>query len=523
MIDPTFVELSRWQFAATALYHFLFVPLTLGISWLLVIMETVYVMTGKEIYKDMTKFWGKLFGINFALGVTTGLTMEFEFGTNWSYYSHYVGDVFGAPLAIEGLMAFFLESTFIGLFFLGWDKLSKRKHLAVTFFTALGSNLSALWILVANGWMQNPIGSVFSPETMRMEMTSFAEVFLNPVAQVKFVHTVAAGYVTASVFVMAISSWYILKGRDLAFARRSFAVAVGFGLAASLSVIVLGDESGYELGDVQKVKLAAIEAEWKTEIAPASFTLFGLPDQEARETTSAIKLPWALGLIATRSLDKPVVGLDDLEKNHEARIRSGQIAYGALQKIRAGDKSPETRATFDAHARDIGFGLLLKQFVEDPTKAGEAEIKAAAASTIPTVWPLFWSFRIMVALGFLMLFTFAAGFWLNATKRLEQNRWFLRLAVAMLPAPWLACELGWFVAEFGRQPWAIGEVLPTFLATSSLTVGDLIFSLVGFLTFYTLLLVIEVYLMVKFARLGPSSLGTGRYHFERGALAAPAE
>jgi cytochrome d ubiquinol oxidase subunit I len=524
MTDPTFVELSRWQFAATALYHFLFVPLTLGISWLLVIMETVHVMTGKEIYRDMTRFWGKLFGINFALGVTTGLTMEFEFGTNWSYYSHYVGDVFGAPLAIEGLMAFFLESTFIGLFFLGWDRLSKRQHLAVTFLTALGSNLSALWILVANGWMQNPVGSVFSPETMRMEMVSFAEVVFNPVAQVKFVHTVAAGYVTASVFVMSISAWYILKGRDLAFARRSFAVAVGFGLAASLSVIVLGDESGYELGDVQRVKLAAIEAEWKTEPAPAAFTLFGMPDQEKRETASSVKIPWALGLIATRSLDKPVTGIAELQAEHEARIRSGQLAYAALQKIRSGDHSPETRAAFDAHARDIGFGLLLKQYVEDPANATDAQIVAAAQSTIPTVWPLFWSFRIMVALGFAMLAVFVVGFWLNAKHRLEQHRGFLKICLLMLPVPWIACELGWFVAEFGRQPWAIGEVLPTFLATSSLTTGDLIFSLAGFLTFYTLLLVIEVFLMTKYARLGPSSLGLGRYHFEKGgAHAVPAE
>ncbi len=524
MIDPAFVELSRWQFAATALYHFLFVPLTLGISWLLVIMESVWVMTGKEIYRDMTKFWGKLFGINFALGVTTGLTMEFEFGTNWSYYSHYVGDVFGAPLAIEGLMAFFLESTFIGLFFLGWDRLSRRQHLVVTFMTAIGSNLSALWILVANGWMQNPVGSVFSPETMRMEMTSFAEVFLNPVAQVKFVHTVAAGYVTASVFVMSISAWYLLKGRDIGFARRSFAIAVGFGLAASLSVIVLGDESGYELGDVQKVKLAAIEAEWKTEAAPAAFTLFGLPDQEKRETAAAVKIPWALGLIATRSLDRPVKGLAELEAEHEARIRSGRIAYDALLKIRAGDASPETRATFDGHVRDLGFGLLLKQFVEDPAHATDDQIRAAAASTIPKVWPLFWSFRIMVGLGFVMLGAFVVGFVLNATGRLERNRWFLRFAVALLPAPWIACELGWFVAEFGRQPWAIGEVLPTFLATSSLTTADLIFSLAGFLFFYTVLLVIEIFLMQKYARLGPSSLGTGRYHFETaGARTVAAE
>ena len=523
MIDPTFVELSRWQFAITALYHFLFVPLTLGLSWLLVIMESVYVMTGKPIYKDMTRFWGKLFGINFALGVTTGLTMEFQFGTNWSYYSHYVGDVFGAPLAIEGLMAFFLESTFVGLFFLGWDKLTRRQHLAATFFTALGSNLSALWILIANGWMQNPVGAVFAPETMRMEMQSFSAMFFNPVAQVKFVHTVAAGYVTASMFVLGISAWYILNKRDLPFARRSFAVAAGFGLASTLSVIVLGDESGYELGDVQKVKLAAIEAEWKTEKPPAGFTLFGLPSQANKETYLQIKVPWALGLIATRSLDKPVVGLDDLQSRFEDRIKSGVIGYGALEKIRGGDKSPETRALFDAHARDIGHGLLLKQFDEDPAKATPEQIKQAAEGTIPTVWPLFFAFRLMVGFGFLMLFIFAAGFWLNARKRLEQNRWLLWLAFAAIPLPWLSCEFGWFVAEFGRQPWAIGEVLPTFLATSSLTSADLIFSLTCFVLIYTALLVIELYLMIKYARLGPSALGLGFYHYEAEAVPAAAE
>jgi len=277
MIAESVVELSRLQFALTAMYHFLFVPLTLGLAFLLFIMESVYVMTGKEVYKDMTRFWGKLFGINFALGVTTGITMEFQFGTNWAYYSHYVGDVFGAPLAIEGLMAFFLESPFIGLFFFGWDRLSKHKHLLVTFLMAFGSNLSALWILVANGWMQNPVGAEFNFETMRMEMSSFADLVLNPVAQVKFVHTVAAGYVTGSMFVLGISAWYMLKKRDLGFARRSFAIAAAFGLASILSVIVLGDESGYELGDVQKTKLAAIEAEWETHEAPAAFTVIGLP------------------------------------------------------------------------------------------------------------------------------------------------------------------------------------------------------------------------------------------------------
>jgi cytochrome d ubiquinol oxidase subunit I len=323
MISESVVELSRLQFALTAMYHFLFVPLTLGLSFLLFIMESVYVMTGKEVYRDMTRFWGKLFGINFALGVTTGITMEFQFGTNWAYYSHYVGDVFGAPLAIEGLMAFFLESTFIGLFFFGWDRLSKQKHLLVTFLMAFGSNLSALWILVANGWMQNPVGAEFNFETMRMEMSSFADLVLNPVAQVKFVHTVAAGYVTGSMFVLGISAWYMLKKRDLGFARRSFAIAAAFGLASVLSVIVLGDESGYELGDVQRVKLAAIEAEWETQKPPASFTVFGIPNEETRSTDYAIRIPWMLGLIATRSVDEEVVGLNDHLAEHEQRIRNG--------------------------------------------------------------------------------------------------------------------------------------------------------------------------------------------------------
>jgi cytochrome d ubiquinol oxidase subunit I len=289
------VDVSRLQFAFTALVHFIFVPLTLGLSFLLVIMETVYVITGKEIYREMTQFWGKLFGINFAMGVATGLTMEFQFGTNWAYYSHYVGDIFGVPLAIEGMMAFFLESTFVGLFFVGWKRLSKYQHLLVTFLVAIGSNFSALWILIANGWMQNPVGAVFNPDTMRMELESFTAMLFNPVAQAKFVHTVSAGYTTGSVFVLAISAWYLLRGRHVEFARRSFAVAAGFGLAAITSAIVLGDESGYTVGDVQKAKLAAIEAEWETAKPPASFTLIGLPNQEKMETEHAIRIPWLLG------------------------------------------------------------------------------------------------------------------------------------------------------------------------------------------------------------------------------------
>jgi cytochrome d ubiquinol oxidase subunit I len=508
------VSLSRLQFAVTALYHFLFVPLTLGLSWILVIMESVYVMTGNQIYKDMTRFWGKLFGINFAMGVATGITLEFQFGTNWSYYSHYVGDIFGTPLAIEGLMAFFMESTFVGLFFFGWDKLSRKQHLVVTVLVALGSNLSALWILIANGWMNNPVGAEFNFETMRMELVSMTDVIFNPVAQVKFVHTVAAGYVTASMFVLGVSAWYLLKARDTAFALRSFAVAAGFGLAATLSVIVLGDESGYTAGEVNKVKLAAIEAEWDTHPAPAGLTLFGLPNDKEERTDYAVKIPYVLGLIATRSADTQVLGIKDLKKEHEVRIRNGMLAYAALTRLKSGDKSPEARAEFDKLKKDLGYGLLLKKYTNNVVDATPEQISLAVNDTIPKVAPLFWSFRGMVALGFLFLFIFSASFWFLAKKQLAPQRWLLRLAVISIPLPWIAAELGWIVAEYGRQPWTIAGILPTHLSASSLQSGSLYFSLAGFILFYTFLLVVEMILMVKYARLGPSSLHTGQYYWE---------
>ncbi|HEY0064049.1 MAG TPA: cytochrome ubiquinol oxidase subunit I [Telluria sp.] len=509
------VSLSRLQFAATAMYHFLFVPLTLGLSWILVIMESVYVMTGKEIYRDMTKFWGKLFGINFAMGVTTGITLEFQFGTNWAYYSHYVGDIFGTPLAIEGMMAFFLESTFVGLFFFGWSRLSKVQHLGVTFLVALGSSLSALWILIANGWMNNPVGAEFNFETMRMELVSISDVIFNPVAQVKFVHTVAAGYVTASMFVLGVSAFYLLRARDIPFALRSFAIAAGFGLASTLSVIVLGDESGYTAGEVNKVKLAAIEAEWETEPAPAGITLIGLPNDKHERTDYAVKIPYVLGLIATRSTDKQVTGIKDLKAQHEVRIRNGMLAYAALTRLKGGDKSPEARADFLRLQPDLGYGLLLKKYTPNVIDASEAQIKAAVNDTIPKVAPLFWSFRIMVGLGMLFLFIFSASFWFLIRKRLAQQRWLLKLAVVSIPLPWVAAELGWVVAEYGRQPWTIAGILPTHLSASTLQPGSLYFSLAGFLGFYTLLLVIEMGLMIKYTRQGPSSLHTGKYHWEK--------
>jgi cytochrome d ubiquinol oxidase subunit I len=502
-MSDTLIELSRWQFALTAMFHFIFVPLTLGLSFLLAIMESVYVMTGKEIYKQMTQFWGKLFGINFAIGVATGLTMEFQFGMNWSYYSHYVGDIFGAPLAIEGLMAFFLESTFVGLFFFGWDKMSKVKHLMATWLVAIGSNFSALWILIANGWMQYPVGAEFNFEAMRMEMTSFAEVIFNPVAQVKFVHTVSAGYVTGAIFVLAISSYYLLNHKHIAFARRSFAIAASFGLAATLSVIVLGDESGYELGDVQKVKLAAVEAEYETHPAPAPFTVFGLPNDEKQETEYAIQIPWAMGIIATRSLTEEVTGIKDLKEQNRARILEGIKAYELLDSVRSGTATEQELATFEAHKDSLGYAMLLEPYANDVINPSELALQQAVDYSIPPVAPLFWSFRLMVASGFIMLALFICAFYYSTKHRITQPRWLLKASLFSLPLPWIASEAGWFVAEYGRQPWSIAEILPVHASVSNLAVSDVVTTIVAYTAFYTVMFIIAFYLMKKFAKKGP--------------------
>jgi cytochrome d ubiquinol oxidase subunit I len=506
MIDFDVVALSRLQFALTALYHFLFVPLTLGLSMILVIMESVYVMTGREIWKRMTQFWGVLFGINFAMGVATGIPMEFQFGTNWAYYAHYVGDIFGVPVALEGLLAFFLEATFVGLFFVGWERLSRVAHLVVTALVALGSSLSALWILIANGWMQNPVGAHFNYQTMRMELTSLKAVLFNPVAQAKFVHTVAAGYVVGSVFVLAISAWYLLRGRNVEIAKRSLAVAASFGLACSLSVVVLGDESGYLASENQKMKVAAIEAEWNTEAPPAGFNAFGWPDVAQRHTYWEVKIPWLLGLIATRSLDQPVTGIFELVERARTRIISGVQAYAALQVLRRAPTDQSAQGLFTAHQADLGYGLLLLRYVPDPAVATPKQIDQAAWSTVPNVPVLFWSFRIMVGLGLFFIALFATAFYLSARHRFEQHRGFLKIAFLSLPLPWVAAELGWIVAEYGRQPWAIDGVLPTFLGVSTVKAANVWMSLSGFVIFYSALALIDLFLMVRVVRRGPDGL-----------------
>lgn len=500
------VMLSRIQFGMTALYHFLFVPLTLGMSTLLGIMETVYFITNRPIWRTMTQYWGILFGINVAMGVATGITMEFQFGTNWAYYSHYVGDVFGAPLAIEGLMAFFLEATFIGLFFFGWDRMSKGAHLIVTWMLGAGASFSALWILIANGWMQHPVGAHFNFHTMRMELHDFYSVIFNDVAQAKFVHTISAGYVTGSMFMMSISAYFLLKGRNIALAKRSMTMAAAFGLASALCVVVLGDESGYLNGLNQKMKIAAMEGMWETEPAPAPLTLFGIPDQDKRVTKYELKIPYLLGLIATRSIHEPVYGIIDLVDEARDRIYSGMLAYNALTALQLDPNDRHAEDVLDANQENLGYGLLLKQYTTDVVRATPRQVNQAAWDTVPDVFVLFWTFRVMVACGMYFILLFGTAFYFAQRRQLLQRRWFLRVVLFSLPLPWLAAEMGWVVADYGRQPWVVDGMLPTFMGVSSIAASSVWISLIGFVFFYSILAVVELYLMVKYIRLGPENL-----------------
>ncbi len=505
MIDGTVVELSRWQFAATALYHFLFVPLTLGMTFMLAAMETIYVTTGRAIYRQMTQFWGKLFMINFALGVATGLTMEFEFGTNWSFYSGFVGDIFGAPLAIEGLMAFFMESTFIGLMVFGWKRLSRVQHLLVTYLVALGSNLSALWILVANGFMQDPQGARFNPVTMRMELTSLPALIFSPDAQAKFVHTSIAGYVTAAIFVAGISAWYMARDRHMELAKRSFRMAALFGVLSTAGVITLGDALGFVGAHAQPSKLAAMEGMWNTEAAPAPFNVIAWPSQAQRRNTFAIQVPYVLTPLLTHTLTETVPGVDQIVAENVRRIENGIPAVAALRVLSADPANPRALAQFNAHSQDLGYGFLLQRYrPDDITKGSPADITRAAWDSIPNVFVLFWTFRLMVGFGLLMLAFFVLATILTVRNDVHKQRWFLKLAPWMIPVPWLASEMGWLTAEVGRQPWTVFGLLPTWMSASTHSVGYMVFSLVGFIVLYSVFIGVEMYLMIKFIRQGPT-------------------
>lgn len=503
MVDSLVVDLSRLQFAATALYHFLFVPLTLGMTFFIAAVETVYVITRNPIYKQMAQFWGKLFLINFALGVATGLTMEFEFGTNWSYYSTFVGDAFGAPLAVEGLMAFFMESTFIGIMVFGWERLKPGVHLTVTYLVALGSNLSALWILVANGFMQVPEGMAFNYGTMRMEMTSFLDLFFNADAQAKFVHTSIAGYVTAAIFVTGISAFYMLRKRHMELARRSFRMATVFGVLATLGVITLGDALGFIGGSSQPTKLAAMEGLWDKEQAPMPFNLIAFPSQQDETNHGAVQVPAVLSLLVTHSLDGTVPSIKEIQAKNEERIRSGIVAARALRVLQSNPQDAQAQADFTAHKADLGFGFLVQRYSPELQDVTDAQIQQAVKDSIPPVAPIFWSFRIMVLFGMGMLAYFVLAMIFSIRNNIEKQTWLLKIAPWMIPVPFLACEAGWLVAELGRQPWTLYEVLPTWMSASTHSVGYMVFSLIGFVAVYTIFIVIEMYLMVRAVKQGP--------------------
>ncbi len=516
MINPVVVDLSRLQFALTALYHFQFVPLTLGLTFLLAAMETVYVITGNPIYKEMTQFWGKLFAINFAIGVATGLTMEFEFGTNWSMYSHFVGDVFGTPLAIEGLMAFFMESTFVGLMFFGWDRLSKPAHLAVTYLVALGSNLSALWILIANAFMQVPVGARFDPETMRMQFQSLGALVFSEKAQAQFVHTSIAGFVCGAMFVMGISSYYLLARRHRDIALRSFRMAALFGLISTLAVITLGDAAGRLAYLVQPPKLAAMEGLWHTTRPPEEpWKLIALPDDAARQDLFgfSISIPYVLTPLVTHTTTTPIPGVDALERDAAPKIASGIKAVLALEDY-ARTGNAMALADFKQYEAYMGYGMLAQRFApgQDLVKITPAGlpgvVSRTARATIPNVFVEFWAFRIMVAFGFAFLVIFAFGAYYSLQRTIEQRRWVMYLAMWFIPAPVLVALYGWITTENGRQPWSVFGWLPTFQAASTHTVGYLIFSLVGFAALYTLFIGAALYLMFKYARLGPGPSAT---------------
>lgn len=502
MFDLDNVDFSRIQFAYTIAVHFIFVPLTIGLSFLMAIMETIYVKTGNEIYKKMVKFWAVLFAINFAMGVATGVPMEFQFGTNWSYYAHYVGDVFGAPLAIEGLMAFFLEATFIGLFFFGWNKLSKVQHSVVTWLVFIGSNLSALWILVANGWMQLPVGAYFNVDTMRMEMNDFWGLILNPVAQYRFLHTLTASYILGAVFVISISSFYLLKKRNFEFAKRSIMIAAVVGLLSTILTMLMGHEQGKLVNEHQPAKMAAIEAVWETEPYPGPMLLFAIPSQDNQKNYYEVKIPKLLGIVNGAE----VKGAKEVIANNKWRIKSGLIAYNALVQYKTDRSNEAARNLFEKHVNDLGYALLLFKYMPDITKATDEQISFAATNTIPKVAPLFFSFRLMAGLGVVFFLYFSIVYVMSLKNTYIKSSIMQKLSLLMLPLPWVAIFAGWFVAEYGRQPWVIQDILPTFRAVSDLSAGTVFSSFMGFFIIYTSLMIVDAILMVKQIKKGPDGI-----------------
>ncbi len=516
-LDMSLVDWSRGQFALTAMYHWLFVPLTLGLSFIVAIMESIYVKTGDLFWKKTTKFWMTIFGINFAIGVATGIILEFEFGTNWSNYSWFVGDIFGAPLAIEGIMAFFLEATFIAVMFFGWNKVSKRFHLTATWLTAIGANLSALWILVANAWMQNPAGMHFNPETARNEMLDFWAVLFSPTAVAKFLHTISSGFVLASLAVIGISSWFLLKRRELLFAKRSIIVASVFGLISCINLIGTGDTSARDIARYQPMKFAAMEAlnEGRTRAPLVAFGVLsgrqeGI-DYINRRFVFKFEIPGMLSLLVHRSPDGYVPGVKDLI---DGNPQQGILSF--REKVERGSVAIETlKQMKEAKGRDEASYQELKAKFSDPAWADQYFKYFGYGyftgdephRIIPSIPAAFYSFHIMVILGFFFLLLFVLSLIWSVRNRLDNKKWFLWIAVWTIPLAYLASQSGWVLAEMGRQPWVIQDILPTMAAVSHINTTTVQITFWLFAATFTALLVAEIMITLKQIKLGPKEEG----------------
>lgn len=492
MVETALVDWSRLQFALTAGYHWIFVPLTLGLAVIMAVMETIYVVKGDEFWKKTAKFWMKLFAINFAVGIATGIILEFEFGTNFSNYSWFVGDIFGAPLAIEGIFAFFMEATFFAVMFFGWQKVGKGFHLASTWFVAIGAAISAVWILVANSWMQHPVGMEFNPDTVRHEMVDFWALVLNPVAISKFFHSWFSGWMTGAIFVIGISCWYLLKERERKFALASIRVATLVGIFGTFAVMLSGDSSGIHVAKYQPMKLAAAE---------------GLEDGGERAPFSivpGIEIPGMLSILATHDIDGYVPGINNILDGYttpdgvthpsaEEKMERGKVAIEAFREYRElKDSNPEAavaaRKTLDENIDYFGYGYI-----------------DSREELVPPVDLVYWAFRVMVGLGSALLVLMCVVLWAERTKRLENMRWLMWVALFSIPLVYLAGQAGWIVAEVGRQPWVIEGLLPVKAAVSSVSVGAVKTTFFLFVAIFTLFLAIELRILFKAIKEGPKA------------------
>ncbi|MFR5955003.1 MAG: cytochrome ubiquinol oxidase subunit I [Odoribacter splanchnicus] len=508
LTTTTLVEWSRWQFAMTAIYHYMFVPLTLGLSFLLAIMETMWVRTGKAEWLNATKFWMKLFAINFAIGIATGLILEFQFGSNWSNYSWFVGDIFGAPLAIEGLFAFFLEATFFAVMFFGWNRVSRRFHLVSTWMVFIGSNISALWILVANAWMQNPVGMEFNPMTARNEMSDFWAVLLSPTAMSKFFHTVTSAYTLSACFVVGVSAWFILRKRHFEFARKSILLASVFGFLSIIATIFTGDISAQDVTRTQPMKLAAMEG-LNEGGKGAPFTLIGLtctdpqlPSERMKTVKYGITIPKLLSFLGYHDFDAYVPGIQNIMDGYtsedgkvypsiEQRMANGRLAIDALKTYKQAVKdkddalASQSLQTLRANFQDFGYGYLNSPY-----------------DTIPPVPLVFYSFRLMVGLGMLFVLLFICSWWYAKKRKFEKFKFIPYLAIACVPLAYIASQCGWIVAEVGRQPWVVQNLMPTNVAITRIASGWVVTTFWMFAILFTLLLIAEIGIMFTQIRKG---------------------